>query len=167
MLPTHLPLTALDRLVRDHCTLTAEHYDEMTPLEMLIGYLEGGEYGGTPYENPESDETDPLKRLQAGERLVIQLYNGFIEDEASFADGTTYKATDAEIEANEERELPQEAWFPDETGFFGLGLRLEGDRLGLEPVRISGDMRGNTCVDKAQFPPSLMERTVAYLKGVG
>jgi len=166
MLPTHVPLSRLEKLVRDHCTLTAEDCTEASPIEMLIGYLDGGEYGGTPYENPESDETDPLTRLRGGERLVVQLHLGLIQDEAQFIDGETYSATEKEIERDEEGDAPDEACFPDETGFFGLGLRLDGDRLALEPVRISGDFNGNICVGRAQFPPSLVERAAAYLKNL-
>lgn len=166
MLPADLPLSVLDKIVRDHCTLTAEDCTEAGPMDMLIGYLEGGEYGGTPYENPESDETDPLTRLRGGERLVIQLHLGLIQDEAQFIDGETYNATAKEIERDEEGDAPDEACFPDETGFFGIGLRLDGDRLALEPVRIGGDFNGNICVDKAQFPTSLAKRTASYLKGL-
>jgi hypothetical protein len=166
MLPSHLPLTKLDMLVRDHCALTAEDCTEAKPLEMLIGYIEGGEYGGTPYENPESDETDPLTRLRCGERLVVQLHLGLIQDEAQFIDRESYSATEKEIERDEEGDLPDEACFPDETGFFGLGLRLDGDRLTLEPVRIGGDFNGNVCVEKAVFPASLAKRASAYLKGL-
>ena len=164
MLPTHLPLSRLEKLVGDHCTLTAEDCSEAKPIEMLIGYLEGGEYGGTPYENPESDETDPLTRLRGGERLVIQLHLGLIQDEAQFIDGKTYTATAKEIERDEEGDSPDEDCFPDETGFFGLGLRLDGDRLALEPIRIGGDFNGNVCVEKAVFPASLAKRVSAYLK---
>jgi hypothetical protein len=167
MIPTHLPLHTLEKLVQAHCRLTADDCVEAEPIEMLIGYLEGGEYGGTPFENPESDETDPLTRLRGGERLVIQLHLGLIQDEAQFIDGETFSAAEAEIERDEGGDAPEEAWFPDETGFFGLGLRLDGDRLALEPVRISGGMNGNICVEQARFPDSLAKRVMAYLGSLG
>jgi hypothetical protein len=166
VLPSHLPLASLDTLVRDHCRLTAEDCAEAEPLEMLIGYNDGGEYGGTPSENPESDETDPLKRLRSGERLVIQLHLGLIQDEAQFIDGEAYTSTSKEIERDEEGDAPNEECFPDETGFFGVGLRLEGEHLALEPIRISGDFNGNICVEKAVFPASLAKRASAYLQGL-
>jgi len=165
ILPTHLPLSALKILIRDHCRLTESESDEYTPLEMLTGYYEDGEYGGMPIENPESDETDPLKRLRAGERLAIQLHLGLIQQESEFIDGQPYSATDDEIAADEES-MDDAVAFPDETGFFGLGVWLDGDQLGLEPLRISGDFNGNIGVGKAQFPPSLAKRTAAYLKNL-
>lgn len=162
MFPTHLPLTSLKTLIRDHSALTANESEEYTPLEMLTGYFEGGEYGGMPFENPENQETDPLKRLKDGERLAIQLHLGTIEYGADFIDGKPYAATEDEIAANEDA-IDTDLAFPDETGFFGLGVWLDGDRLGVEPVRVSGDFNGNVCVSKATFPASLLERVVAYL----
>ena len=64
MLPAHLPPKALETLIRDHSRLTADQSAEYSPLEMLTGYYEGGEYGGMPFENPESNETDPMTRLK-------------------------------------------------------------------------------------------------------
>jgi hypothetical protein len=165
MLPSHLPLAALETLIRDHCRLTKSESDEYTPLEMLTGYYEDGEYGGMPIGNPESDETDPLARLQSGERLAIQLHLGVIQSESQFIDGKPYAATDDEITADEEG-IDDAAAFPDETGFFGLGIWLDGDQLGLEPLRISGDFNGNICVTRAAFPASLVERTSRYLARV-
>ena len=163
MLPTQLPVKALVMLIADHSTLTASESEEHTPLEMLTGYYEDGEYGGMPIENPESDETDPMKRLQEGERLAIQLHLGMIQDEAQFIDGKSYVATDAEIVKDEDN-TDDETGFPEETGFFGLGIWLDGDRLGLEPIRIGGDFNGNICITKAKFPQSLATRTAEYLK---
>ncbi len=165
MLPTHVPLKTLERLIHDHSVLTSSESEEYTPLEMLTGYFEGGEYGGMPIENPESQETDPLKRLQAGERLAIQLHLGMIEEGADFIDGKTYVATQEEIEANDDA-FNTDRIFPDESGFFGLGVWLDGDQLGLEPVRISGDFNGNVCVSQATLPCSLLERTASYLKQI-
>lgn len=162
MLPTHLPLKALDHLIRDYAKLTATQSDEYSSLEMLTGYYEGGEHGGMPFENPESNETDPLKRLKEGERLVIQLHVGLIESESEFIDGKTYTATADEIAKSEERAFEPDA-FPDETGFFGIGIWLDGDRLALEQIRISGDMDGDVGVTQTSFPPSLIERAKAYL----
>lgn len=166
MLPTSLPLPLLDTLIRDHSKLTASESDEYTPLEMLTGYFEGGEYGGMPFENPESNETDPLKRLQAGERLAIQLHLGMLQFECDFIDGMPYVATDEEI-AKDEDNTKEFTAFPDETGFFAIGIWLDNARLGVEPVRISGDFSGNVCVAKAIFPESLAERTAAYLERCG
>lgn len=162
MLPKHLPLETLEGLIRDHSALTADQSAEYSPLEMLTGYYEGGEYGGMPFENPESDETDPMTRLKSGERLAIQLHLGMIQYETDFIYGKPYVATDEEIARDEDNTKDVEA-FPDETGFFGLGVWLDGDRLGLEPVRIGGDFNGNVCVAKAEFPPSLSKRIEAYL----
>jgi len=166
MLPTHLPLKALESLICDHSTLTASESEDYTPLEMLTGYFAGGEYGGMPFENPESDETDPMKRMQAGERLAIQLHLGTIQQECDFIDGKSYVATEAEILQDEDNTEEAPA-FPDETGFFGIGIWLDGERLGVEPVRISGDMNGNVCVGKAVFPESLVRRATAYLRRFG
>jgi hypothetical protein len=166
MLPTYLPLEALETLVRDHSTLTASESEEYSPLEMLTGYYEDGEYGGMPCENPESDETDPLKRMQAGERLAIQLHLGTIQQECGFIDGNPYVATEAEILRDEDN-MEEAPAFPDESGFFGIGIWLDGERLGLEPVRISGDMNGNICVGKAVFPESLVRRATTYLRRLG
>jgi hypothetical protein len=166
MLPTHIPLKALESLIRDHSTLTASESEDYTPLEMLTGYFAGGEYGGMPFENPESDETDPMKRLQAGERLAIQLHLGTIQQECDFIDGTPYAATEAEILQDEDN-MEEASAFPDETGFFSIGIWLDGERLGVEPVRISGDMNGNVGVGKAVFPESLVRRATAYLRRVG
>jgi hypothetical protein len=163
VLPTHLPLNALNKLITDHCRLTSDESEEYTPLDMLTGYSEGSEYGGIPFENPESDETDPMNRLKAGERLALQLHLGMIHDEATFIDGQPYVATAAEIDANEDN-MDDSAMFPDETGFSGLGIWLEGDRLALEPVRIGGEMNGNVCITKATFPGSLVERAAMYLR---
>lgn len=163
MLPTRLPLNALNTLIADHCRLTSDESDEYTPLEMLTGYYKDGEYGGMPFENPESDETDPMNRLKAGERLALQLHLGTIQGEATFIDGQPYVATAVEIDENEDN-MDEAAMFPDETGFFGLGIWLDGDRLALEPVRIGGDMNGNVCITKATFPGSLIERAAKYLR---
>jgi hypothetical protein len=166
MLPPQLPLKALATLIGDHSKLTSSESEEFTPLEMLTGYYEDGEYGGMPIENPESDETDPMKRLQEGERLAIQLHLGMIQYEAAFIDGKPYVATDAEIAENEDK-MDDETGFPDETGFFGLGIWLDGDQLGLEPIRISGDFNGDICVTKATFPISLANRAKVYLQKLG
>lgn len=53
--------------------------------------------------------------------------------------------------------------FPDESGFFGLGVWLDGDQLGLEQLRISGDLSGNICVTQTGFPASLLQRVNRYL----
>jgi hypothetical protein len=166
MLFPHLPLSALDTLIRDHSALTGGESEEHTPLEMLTGYYQGGEYGGMPIGNPESEETDPLTRLRSGERLAIQLHLGQIEEESEFIDGRPYSATEGEV-AQSEDSVEADSAFPDETGFFGLGIWLDGEHLGVEPVRIWGDFNGNICVAKAVFPDSLMERTKTYLRGVG
>ena len=162
MLPEMLPLPCLDKLIEDHSRLIEDQSDEFTALEMLTGYYEDGEYGGMPIENPESDETNPMKRLQEGERLAIQLHLGMIQYEAAFIDGKPYIATDAEIAENEDN-MDDEIGFPDETGFFGLGIWLDGDRLGLEPICVSGDFNGNICVTKATLPKSLVVRLTNYL----
>ena len=166
MLPTHIPLRALELLIRDHSTLTAGESEDHTPLELLTGYFAGCEYGGMPVENPESDETDPMKRLQMGERLAIQLHLGSIEQACDFIDGKPYVATEAEI-LRDEDSIDGASAFPDETGFFSIGTWLDGERLGVEQVRISGDMNGNVCVEKALFPESLLSRTTAYLRRIG
>lgn len=163
MLPTHLPLNALEKLVADYCRLVAEESEEHSPLEILTGYREDSDYGAMPFENPECDETDPSKRLQDGERLALQLHLGAIQDEAIFIDGKSYVASAAETEASAEA-VDDAAMFPDETGFFGLGIWLDGNRLALEPVRIAGDMNGNVCITKAAFPSSLIERAAKYLR---
>lgn len=162
MLPTHLPMRALTDLIRDHISLTAGDGDECTPLELLTGYREGCEFGAMPYESEEDAETDPMARLRGGERLAIQLHSGPIDSECDFIDGETYAATDEEVTDNEDAT----DHFPDETGFFGVGVWLDGDRLALEPVVISGDMNGNVCVAKATFPQSMIDRTSAYLRRV-
>ena len=162
MLPAHLPPKALETLIRDHSRLTADQSAEYSPLEILTGYYEGGEYGGMPFENPESNETDPMTRLKSGERLAIQLHLGMIQYETDFIDGKPYVATEEEITRDEDNTEDTEA-FPDETGFFGVGVWLAGDRLRLEPIRIGGDFNGNVCVTIAQFPPSLAERIGKYL----
>ena len=162
MLPSRLPLLTLKTLIRDHSTLTESESTEYTPLEMLVGYLADGEYGGLPIGNPESEETDPLKRLQAGERLVIQLHLGMIDHRSDFIDGQPYVATEDEIAANEDN-IDDALAFPGETGFFGLGVWLDDDQLGVEPLRIGDDFNGNICVNRAAFPASLVERTARYL----
>ncbi len=63
--------------------------------------------------------------------------------------------------------MDDETGFPDETGFFGLGIWLDGDQLGLEPIRISGDFNGDICVTKATFPISLANRAMVYLQKLG
>lgn len=163
MLPTHLPLTTLAALIENHSALTADESADFTPLEMLTGYFADAEYGGMPCENPENDETDPMKRMQAGERLAIQLHLGLIQCACDFIDGEPYTATEDEIAGDEENVDAARA-FPDESGFFGVGIWLDGDCLGIEPVRISGDMNGNVCVAKATLPKSLVARTAAYLR---
>jgi hypothetical protein len=166
MLPTHLPLRALELLIRDHIAITADDGDECSPLELLTGYYEDSEFGGIPLESEENDETDPMKRLRAGERLAIQLHSGLIDSGCDFIDGQPYSATDVEIAANEES-VDEKTVFPEETGFFGVGVWLDGSRLALEPVRISGDMNGNICVDRVSFPPSLVSRAATYLQSLG
>lgn len=166
MLPTHMPLSALAALIADHSKLNVSESEECTPLEMLTGYFAGSDYGAMPFENPESDETDPMKRMQAGERLAIQLHLGTIQQECEFIDGKPYVATDAEILQDEDN-MDAAPAFPDETGFFGIGIWLDGERLGVEPVRISGDMNGDVRVGKAVFPESLLRRATAYLRRLG
>lgn len=166
MLPTHIPLKSLDILIRDYSMLTASESENYTPLEMLTGYVAGGEYGGMPFENPESAETDPLKRMQTGERLAIQLHLGTIQKHCDFIDREPYVATETEILQDEDN-MEEAPAFPDETGFFGIGIWLDGERLGVEPVRVSGDMNGNVGVGKAVFPESLVRRATAYLRRFG
>jgi hypothetical protein len=166
MLPLYLPLKALGTIINDHVKLTASESEDYTPLEMLTGYFAGGEYGGMPSENPESDETDPMKRMQAGERLAIQLHFGTIQQECDFIGGRPYMATEAESLQDEDN-MEEAPAFPDETGFFGIGIWLDGERLGVEPVRISGEMNGVVCVGKAVFPESLERRETAYLRRFG
>ena len=60
-----------------------------------------------------------------------------IQGECAFIDGNPYVATQSEI-ARDEDNLDDAVAFPDETGFFGIGIWLDGNRLGIEPVRISG-----------------------------
>jgi hypothetical protein len=86
-----------------------------------------------------------------------------IQGECAFIDGNPYVATQSEI-ARDEDNLDDAGAFPDETGFFGIGIWLDGNRLGIEPVRISGDMNGNVCVTKAESPKSFAERVTAYLR---
>jgi hypothetical protein len=166
MLPTHLPLNALDLLIRDHIAITANDSEEYAPLELLTGYYEDGEFGGMPFESEENNETDPVKRLKGGERLAIQLHSGSIESGCDFIDGEPYSATDDEAAANEET-LDERTVFPDQCDFFGVGVWLDGGRLAVEPVRISGDMNGNICVARVSFPASLLDRTAAYLHRIG
>jgi len=173
MLPTNLPLSALEKLIHDHSRLTESESDEHAPLEMLIGYYEGGEYGGMPIENPENDETEPMKRLKEGERLAIQLHLGMLQDDCDFIDGRKYVPTepgiiaakyDPDREEREEEDGDDQLELPDETGFFGVGIWLDGDQLRLEPVCIGGSVNGDICVSKAVFPQSFEERAAEYLK---
>jgi len=166
MLPTHLPLNALDLLIRDHIAVTASDGEEYAPLELLTGYYEDCEFGGIPLESQENDETDPMKRLEGGERLAIQLHSGPIASGCDFIDGKPYSATDDEVAANEEH-FDERTEFPDDSGFFAIGVWLDGSRLAVEPVRISGDMNGNICVAKVMFPASLLDRAAAYLHRIG
>ena len=73
---------------------------------------------------------------------------------------TQPQGSEADDEEGEE-DLPE---LPDETGFFGVGIWLDGDRLGLEPVCIGGSVNGDICVSKAVFRQSLEERAAEYLK---
>ena len=82
LLPTYLPSNGLNQLITDHPSLTSDESEEYTPPDMLTGYYEDSEYGGMPFKNPESNETDPMNRLTAGERLTLQLHLGTIQDEA-------------------------------------------------------------------------------------
>ena len=56
---------------------------------------------------------------------------------------------------------------PAKNRLHGLGVWLDGNRLGLEPIRIGDDMNGNVCVWRAAFPESLIRRATAYLRPLG
>jgi len=118
-----------------------------------------------PIGNPESEEPDPMKRLSAGERLAIQLHVGMIEDGADFIDGQPYVASAAEVTENENASHSPNA-FPDETGFYGLGVWLDGDRLAIEPIHVSGGFDGEICVSPVVFPTSFATRTATYLRRI-
>jgi hypothetical protein len=52
---------------------------------------------------------------------------------------------------------------PEDTGFYALGVGLEGGRLVLEPIAISCGMNGESLVRAAEYPESLRRRIAAYL----
>ena len=165
MLPAHLPLKALARLIEDHSRLIEDQSDEFTPLEMLTGYDIESAAGGMPFEC-EDAETDPGKRLEDGEELAIQLHNGMIDEESRFIDGATYAVTEAELAAqpdNEDDYDDNPARFPGQESFYALGIRLDGDKLLLRPVMVGCGMNGESVVSEVVFPESLVKRLAEYL----
>jgi len=155
MFPVDLPVACLPRLIADYSALVKDAWEDLGPLEVLTGiWLEDG-CGGMPCESDGAEEvaeTDPMKRLQSGEELVLQLHSGLLWEGVTLIDGETYEPTGGD--------------FPQEMAFYGLGLRLKDDRLLVRQILIEGDLNGGTCPSLADFPPSFASRVERYLEGV-
>jgi hypothetical protein len=174
LLPRHLPLAALEPLLAGYRYVAHNVSDEpgCDATDMLVGYrdLASGE-GFMAFEFEGSDEEEscgtPLERLQNGERLAIQLHDGYLADGVELIDGKDYCPTNKEIRASEKLEestLPGDPrMLPEDTGFYAIGVGLEGDRLAVEPIAISCGMNGESLVRAAEFPLSLRRRLAAYL----
>jgi hypothetical protein len=173
-LPRHLPLSALERLLTDyvHVARGGTEEGDCSPFGMLVGYrdlADGEGFMGFEVEENEDEEScsTPLDRLRGGERLAIQLHDGFLADGVELIDRRDYQPTRREIRSSERLEestMPGDPrLLPEDTGFYALGVGLEGGRLVLEPIAISCGMNGESLVRAAEYPESLRRRIAAYL----
>jgi len=173
-LPRHLPLAAFDALLTAYCSVTEYATDEsdLGPLDILVGYrnLEDGEgFMAFEFEGADGDEPcgTPIERLRAGEKLAIQLHDGWLAGGIDLIDGRPYRPTRQEIlerEALEESAPPEDPrLLPDDTGYYALGIGLDGDRLTIEPVAVACGMNGESLLKPAVFPESLRRRIGAFL----
>ena len=173
-LPRHLPLAAFDALLAAYCRVAEYASDEsdLGPIDLLVGYrsLEAGEgFMAFEYEGTDGEEPcgPPIERLRAGEKLAIQLHDGWLAGGIDLIDGRPYRPTRQEIlerEALEETAEPDDPrLLPDDTGFYALGIGLDGDRLTIEPLAVACGMNGESQLKPAVFPESLRRRIGAFL----
>lgn len=173
-LPRRIPLTALETLLAAyrHVARDVSGEPEYGPIDMLVGYrdLDSGEgFMAFEFEGGEGEEPcgPPLERLRGGETLAIQLHDGWLADGVELIDGKDYRPTQAEIraaEALEESAGPDDpCLFPDDTGFYALGIGLDGEGLSIETIAVGCGMNGESLVRPAVFPESLRRRIAAFL----
>lgn len=92
MFPTHLPASALPRVLKDFAALIEKDCDPGTdPLMWLGGCDPEQEHRYLPYEG-EGDEQqlDPVKCLDDGEELAVRLHTAFVGEEMMLIDGNRY-----------------------------------------------------------------------------
>lgn len=173
-LPRHIPLAALDDLLAAYRRIARDVSGEpdQGPIDMLVGYrdLDAGEgFMAFEFEGGEGEEPygAPLERLRSGEALAIQLHDGWLADGVELIDGQDYRPTRAEIRAHEALEESADPadprLFPDDTGFYALGVGLDGERLRIETIAIGCERNGQSLVRRAVFPESLRRRIATFL----
>ncbi len=173
-LPGHFPLSVLDSLLAAYRRVARDVSGEAEygPMDMLVGYrnlAEGEGFMGFEYDDGEGEAGcgTPLDRLEAGEKLAIQLHDGWIGDGVELIDGKTYRPTRQEIrdsEALEESAEPDDPrLLPEDTGFYALGIGLDGERLTIETVAVGCGMNGESLLRPAVFPESLRRRVAVFL----
>lgn len=173
MLPSHIPMSALPRILKDFAALTEKDCDPGTdPLMWLGGCSPEEGLGYLPYEGEdEEQELDPMKRLENGEELAIRLHTCFVGDEMTLIDGNDYMPLGAPTDDDEdEPEIDSEYYeFPNDMNFYALGVKRDGDKLAIRPVGM------NECSNPggvfyrsgiAEFPASFTARIEAYLSAL-
>jgi hypothetical protein len=177
MFPTHLPSSALSRLLKDFSALIEKDCEPGTdPLMWLGGCDPEQGHGFLPYEgDPEEEEMelDPVKRLDQGEELALRLHTSFVGDEMMLIDGNGYMPHGGPIEdecESDESQDPDEEdeWyeFPSEMSFYALGIKRDGDRLTIRPIGIDECSNPGGVFHRsgiAEFPKSFQQRIEAYL----
>lgn len=176
-LPRHLPSQAFATLLVAYQRVARDVSDEPGhgPIDMLVGYrdlaagqgfmaLEYGDGDGEPACGP------PLERMKAGEKLAIQLHDGPLAHGVQLIDGHRYRPTRKELRGNAFLEAAVESrhpcLMPHDTGFYALGVGLDGNRLSIEPIAVDSGLHGESLVRPAVFPESLRRRIAAFLAGL-
>lgn len=175
MFPTHLPASALPRLLKDFAALIEQDFDPGTdPLTCLAGCEPEQGHGYLPYEGePEEGEElvlDPVKRLDDGEELAIRLHTAFVGEEMTLIDGKPYMPLGAPTDDDDEDAEPgddDEYYdFPSEMSFYALGVKRDGDKLRIRPVGMNECSNPGGIFHRsgiAEFPKSFEQRIEAYL----
>jgi hypothetical protein len=174
MFPTHLPSSALPRLLKDFAGLIEKDCDPGTdPLMWLGGCDPEKEHGFLPYEgDPEEEEMelDPVKRLDGGEELAIRLHTAFVGDEMTLIDGEPYMPLGGPTDDDDEEDGPGEDDeyydFPSEMSFYALGVKRDGDKLRVRPVGMNECSNPGGSFHRsgiAEFPKSFQDRIEKYL----
>lgn len=173
-LPRHVPLSALEAILAAYRRVARDvsGEPEYGPIDMLVGYRDlasGVGFMAIEFEDGEGEPPcgTPQERLRNGEKLAIQLHDGWLADGVELIDGKRYRPTSGEIRADEvlaESADPSDPrLLPDDTGFFALGIGSSGDKLTVEPIAVGCGMHGESLVRAAVFPESLRRRVAAFL----
>jgi hypothetical protein len=172
MFPTHLPASALPRLLKDFAALIEKDCDPGTDPLMWLGGCDPEEgHGYLPYEGEgDEQELDPSKRLDGGEELAIRLHTAFVGEEMTLIDGQPYMPVGGPADDDDEEDEPgddDEYYdFPGDMSFYALGVKRDGDKLQIRPVGMDECSNPGGVFHRsgiAEFPKSFEQRIRAYL----